>query len=236
MRSEVYRYNISIFVAWVSAFCGLIFGVGWGPLNLTAFGFWERALIGWLLFWVAHTSIYGAWTVLQLRGRSAAQLQEYAAREAALARKTWVRTWGFKGATQLALTAGFVTMGMVIMATQMPQTQDNLWVMLLAGLSAALSWAYMVVVYATDYIELDLGEERARHFEFDHVERFGDTPIFDDYISLATFTSAAGSMSPAVPLTRKAWKHVRSNAVVAFVFNTLVIAVVVAMLTTGLFS
>lgn len=234
MRSEVFRNTVSALTAWVVGTAMLFAGFGFGFMDYQDYGYWGTALVGWLIMWVFFTSIYSTWTDRMLRGRSPEQLRDYAARERAAARKPWVQQLGFKGATQLAVTAVFASLFLVIMSTQLPQTVGNVSLLVLNVLATALSWHYMVVVYATDYLELDLGEDGARHFDFPHVERFGDDPTFDDYLTLAIHTSVMGSMSPAEPLTRKAWRHVRSNAIVAFVFNTLVIAVVVSLLTSGL--
>lgn len=234
MRSEVFRNAVSAVAAWAVGTASLLAGYASGILDYQDFDFWGTALVGWLLMWVLFVGIYSTWTDRMLRGRSQEHLREYAARERATARKPWAQQLGFKGATQLAVTAGFASLFLVIMSTQLPQTINHLALLVLNVLATALSWHYMVVVFATDYLELDLGEDGARHFEFAHVERRGEEPIYDDYFTLAAFTSVMGALAPAQALTRKGWKRLRANAMVAFAFNTMVIAVVVAIVTAGI--
>ena len=229
--SQITRYNLSLFGAWAVTIAFTIIAV---RRDLIPFFNADSLLpfltVFYLVFWSAFVTIFTAWTARVMRGRSLAELREHAKAEVKDSKKRWVRWSGFKGAAGLSVTAGGVSMILAIMLTRFDLTRESpLW-LLLGVWTAAVSWEYMVMMYASDYMELDLAEEGVRHFRF----QYTDDVVFNDYLSLAAFTSIMGSMSPAEPTTRKGWNMVRSNAVVAFVFNTLVIAIVVAMITTGL--
>ena len=230
-RRQISRYNLSFFAAWVLTMVFASIALRREFMTITD---GETALqfitIFYLVFWSSFVTIFNTWTRSTLRGRSPNQLRDHAKHEAQDSQKRWVRWGGFKGATGLSITAGGVSMVLAIMLTRFEFTREGPVWLLLGAWTAAASWEYMVMMYASDYMELDLKEDDVRHIRF----HYTDEPIFDDYLSLAAFTSIMGTMSPAEPTTRKGWKMVRSNAIVAFVFNTLVIAVVVAMITTGL--
>lgn len=229
IRSEIYRDISSLGIAGAITTASLNWVIASDRLNYDAVGPFGFALTYYLVFWVLYIGIYVWWTIRMLRAVTIEELRAYAKRESRVSEKRWVRWSGTKGATTVSISAAGVALGMAVMVARVPWSRHDPIMLTLGALTAALSWAYLVVVYATSYVELDLGGDE-RHFHFAHT----DEPFFDDYLTLATTTSTMGSASPAVPITREGWNEFRANKIVAFAFNTLVIAVVVAMVTTGL--
>lgn len=78
--------------------------------------------------------------------------------------------------------------------------------------------------YALRYLRLHSAGETFR-FEFD------DAPGFTDFLSFTLMLSSAGSHSAAVPITRPGLRAIRSHTVIAFVFNALIIAMTVSLIT-----
>lgn len=88
----------------------------------------------------------------------------------------------------------------------------------------ATPWATVVYAFGPQYFRLhSAGED----FEFD----FDDSPRFTDFLSPALVISSAGSYTAAAPTIRAAMRAVRSHTVIAFVFNALVIAMTVSLIT-----
>lgn len=89
---------------------------------------------------------------------------------------------------------------------------------------AATAWATGVYTYALRYFRLHSAGETFK-FEFD------DDPEFADFLSFALMVSSAGSHSAAVPTTRPGVHAMRSHTVITFVFNALIIAMTVSLIT-----
>ncbi|GAA1165055.1 hypothetical protein CGLAUT_11610 [Corynebacterium glaucum] len=229
MRSEIYRDYSSLGIAAMITTVALNWVIASDRLDFEAIGPLGFGLAYYLVFWVLYIGIYVWWTIRMLRACTIEELRAYARRESRVSEKRWVRWSGTKGAATITITAAIVALAMSIMVARIPWSRHDPIMLTLAALTAVLSWAHLVVAYATSYLELDLGGDE-RQFNFEHT----DEPLFDDYLTLATTTSTMGSASPAVPITREGWNRFRANKIVAFAFNTLVIAVVVAMVTTGL--
>ncbi|AQQ16276.1 hypothetical protein CGLAU_11725 [Corynebacterium glaucum] len=231
MRSEIYRDYSSLGIAAVITTAALNWVIRTGRLDYEVAGAIGFGLTYYLVLWVLYIGIYVWWTIRMLRPCTIEELRAYARRESRLSEKRWVRWSGSKGAATVSITAAGAALGMAVMVARVPWSRHDPIMLALGTLAAAASWAYLVVVYAASYVELDLGGDK-RQFHFAHT----DEPLFDDYLTLATTTSTMGSASPAVPITREGWNRFRANKIVAFAFNTLVIAVVVAMVTTGLMA
>lgn len=60
------------------------------------------------------------------------------------------------------------------------------------------------------------------------------TPLFEDYVTLALMTSVMGATLPATPTNREAWRKIRMNTAFAYVFNTMIFAMVVSVLSASL--
>ncbi|WP_241211330.1 hypothetical protein [Brevibacterium aurantiacum] len=52
---------------------------------------------------------------------------------------------------------------------------------------------------------------------------------FGDYLTFAVLSSTMTAALPGRAITREGWKMVRSNVIVAFVFNSVVVATLVSM-------
>jgi uncharacterized membrane protein len=99
---------------------------------------------------------------------------------------------------------------------------------LMIGGGAALvasSWLLMVISYAVRYFREDV-----EHGGLD----FGgsEPPIFDDYLYQAVTVSASFAVSDVTVTTTRMRRTVRSHTLVAFVFNTVILALLVSLLTT----
>ena len=87
----------------------------------------------------------------------------------------------------------------------------------------------MVFSFAQSYLRLGAGERQGAHFRF----LFPDMPRFGDYVDLALMLSSSAATVSAEATSRVAWRVVRANVVIAFVFNSVIIAMMVSLLFGG---
>ena len=99
-----------------------------------------------------------------------------------------------------------------------------------ALLTVAASWALMVFSFAQAYLHLEFGRNGESHLEF----AVPGEPEFDDFLTLATLVSTMSATTPAQATTRPGWKLIRINVILAFVFNSVIIAMIVSLLFSGL--
>ena len=88
----------------------------------------------------------------------------------------------------------------------------------------------MVLAFASAYMHLNVPDADKRHIRF-HSEPPED---FDDYLTLAVLASTMAAGFSAEIRTKAAWKQVRTNVVVAFGFNSLVLAMIVSVVISAL--
>lgn len=103
------------------------------------------------------------------------------------------------------------------------------------GLTAALvlaigvivsSWVLLVVNYALVFARLNARAGRQAHVVFPGEE----SPLFTDYVSFSTFVSTSVAPTGAEVVTTEARRAARAQTLVAFVFNTIIIALLVSFL------
>jgi uncharacterized membrane protein len=96
----------------------------------------------------------------------------------------------------------------------------------------ASSWALMVFSFAQSYMRLDAGAHTAAHIRFP----FPGAARFGDYVTLAVLLSTMAATVSADITSRRAWRSVRTNVVIAFVFNSVIIAMMVSFFFGGLLA
>nr|VDG64008.1 Predicted membrane protein [Streptococcus thermophilus] len=190
-------------------------------------------IIFYLLYWVLYVAFFCVWTMKQLSRLTPPELERYAVAERVSAARNWVSWFGIKGAANLASIGAFVAMGVAIVLSRIEFFRDDWRWLAFGGVAVAGSWIFMVVCFAAEFLELDYayraeGEEPL--FRFGHT----DQPVLEDYLSLALMTSTMGASMPAEPLSRLAWREIRVNTTFAFLFNTMILAMVVSVLSATL--
>ncbi|MDK8796825.1 DUF1345 domain-containing protein [Corynebacterium sp. MSK044] len=229
MHSEVTRYGASTVAAAVLAV--LVMGVFLRGVFTEGQG--VSLVVYYLLYWVLYVLIFCGWTVAHLSGRGADELSSYAIAERRSGQKRWVKAFGIKGAANLASIGAFVAMGVAIVLSRIDYFREDWRWLILAGVAVVGAWAFMVLAYAAECLEFDYAARakgRAPLYQFDHVR----TPLFEDYITLALMTSVMGATLPATPTNREAWRKIRMNTAFAYVFNTMIFAMVVSVLSASL--
>lgn len=119
------------------------------------------------------------------------------------------------GAVALALVFGIV-------AAVIGAQSGGMLLPILVALTAASSWATMVYAFALRYFRLHAAGEK---FVFEIAEE----PRFGDFVSLSVGMSTAG-LSVASARGREGLAVMRTHSIITFVFNIVVVAMLVAIL------
>jgi uncharacterized membrane protein len=135
------------------------------------------------------------------------------------------------GTTNTTLTAAAVAVIVTIAIAQQEEFRSEPVYILLALLTVASSWLLMVFSFAQRYQRLGVTADD-EPFRF-HIP---DVPRFGDYFTLATLLSTMAATIPAEISSRRAWLTVRTNVVIAFLFNSVIIAMMVSLLFGGLLT
>ena len=98
---------------------------------------------------------------------------------------------------------------------------DRLWLPLLGLLTVAGSWGLMVYAFAEKYLDL--------HLRGEHIDLPDAAPEFGDFLSHSVAVSTMSGVRSDSRVTRSA---VRSHTLVAFGFNTVIVAMTVSLLFT----
>ena len=229
MHSELTRYGISTVAAAVLALLAIVFFLR----DVIAEGRGLALIVFYLVYWVLYVAFFCGWTTLHLSRRQPEELADYALAEQRTGQKRWVRWMGIKGAANLASIGAFAAISVAIVLSRIEFFREDWRWLVLAGAAVVGSWIFMVMAFAAEFLELDYA---ARAGEREPLFRFGysDTPLFEDYVTLALMNSVMGVALPAAPTNRLAWRKLRSNTGFAFTFNTMILAMVISVLSASL--
>lgn len=228
--SEVTRYAVST----VLAFGAIIMLRLLLPREMLAQHSEMVIISTYLIYWVVYVTIFGWWTVRLLSRLNPAELRAYARSERASAESKWVKGWGIKGAANLSGLGAIVAMAAAIAMSRFDVFREDWRWLTVGGIAVVWSWVFMIVTYAAEYLELDYryrAEGEQPMFDFSYLD---EEPLFGDYLNQAVMVSTMGASVPATPTNRHAWKEIRYNTLIAFTFNTMVIAMVVSVLSATL--
>lgn len=192
----------------------------------------STAVVTYLAFWPVFVVVYLVWTHLTYARRGPRALVASTQREAALSRRWWTRLLGYGGASSWTLAAAVVAVVVTVLIAQDPVYRRDWLYVGLGLLCVACSWALMAYAFALQYLRLDSGRraDGTRHVV---MELEGD-PEFADYLTLAVLLSAMAATVSAQIRSREAWSIVRAHVLLAFTFNSVVVAMMVSLLFGGL--
>lgn len=231
--SDDTRANVAMLPALIIGLV-LVLGLGFSPLGPEAAGLGEIAveLIAiFLVAWPVFALVYLLWTHVGLNELDESELIVHSRWALARKRTFWVRYFGTGGAVSWAAIAACIAIILnVYLVTMGTETSVSIAVSL--GLTNVVaSWAVMVYSFALEFMRLDLGgggSRRARQLEFDMPEG----RKFSDYLTFSVLSSTMTASLPGRAKTRDSWRLVRTNVIVAFIFNSVVVATLVSMMLT----
>lgn len=182
----------------------------------------------YLVAWPTFALVYLLWTHAALQELDSTELIVHS-KWATRRRRSWMRFFGSGGAVSWSMLAAIaaIVLNLVLVTAG---SEENLIVTVLLGLANVVaSWAVMVYSFALEYMRLDLaggGSEQARQLEFE----MGESREFGDYLTFSVLSSTMTAALPGRAVTRTGWRLVRTNVIVAFAFNSVVVATLVSMI------
>ncbi len=179
-------------------------------------------LTGFLLIF----GLYEALTWRTFRRATPAELGRWIRRTApptGRGRWGWLMSGG--GASSWSVQAAVLALTAVIVVTFIEVLRHNVVVVVLGLLVVVASWVLVVVAFALDY-----ARENAMTpgLEFPG----GAQPVWWDYFYLSCQVSTTFSSSDVTVLSTAMRRHVTAHSVIAFVFNTVIVALMVSALLT----
>lgn len=189
----------------------------------------EAAVLFYLTSWPLFALVYVVWTHLAYTRRGPRALGTSSRRERALKTRWWSLLFGYGGASSWTLTGASVTILITLLIAQNPDYRGSVLHVALGLLCVASSWALMVYAFALEFLRVNAADDRV-HIDLET----GDDMLFGDYLTLAVLLSTMAATVSASIRSREAWMLVRTNVLFAFVFNSVIVAMVVSLLLGGL--
>ncbi|MGO3152495.1 MAG: DUF1345 domain-containing protein [Galactobacter sp.] len=230
--TDLSRANWSVAVATaVGAVAAWILAVTRGPVGDRE----EASLIidFYMIMWVSFTAVYLVWTHLAYSRRGPQELRVSARTEQQRGRRVLMRVMGYGGPSSWTMGGAIVAIIITLWIAQSPSHREQPFYIIMGIVIVACSWALMAYGFALEYLRLAMGSSD----EVNHLElAVEDGARFGDYLTLAVMASAMGSTDIARVRSRTAWTVVRTNVILGFAFNSVIVAMMVSLLIGGLSS
>jgi len=223
-RSDLFRVLMSTAISTLVAAAVMLFLVG--VLHLEYSDSTTFIVAGYLVLWPVYTAVYVGWSTLVFTRLDDAALRRVTAADGTAERSPVQRFLGVTGATNTTISAAVAAVAITIVVAQQPAFRSEPIYVGLALLTVASSWVLMVFSFAQSYLRLATGAEDGVHLKF----HFPEPARFSDFLTLAALMSTMAATLPADVRSRAAWRVVRTNVIIAFVFNSVIIAMMVSLL------
>jgi uncharacterized membrane protein len=128
------------------------------------------------------------------------------------------------GASSWSVQAALMALVAVVVVSFVPVLRQNVLVVVLGFSVVVSSWVLVVFTYAIHYAREDASQPG--------LEFPGAKPLWWDYVYLSTQVSTTFSASDVTVTTTAMRRHVTAQCLIAFVFNTVIVALVVSALLT----
>jgi len=229
-KSEFFRVCVSVLLASLGTVAILAILVWVTEIDFARFS--QLPALIYAVFWPQYTAIYVGWSARVYSRLDPASLRWATAEDDRVERRIVPRLLGLTGETNTTISAAILAVIVTISIAQQPEFRSEGVFVGLALLTVASSWVLLVFSFAQSYMRLGSGEEPGAHFRF----QFPETPRFGDYVTLAVLLSTMAATVSADVTSRRAWRVIRANVAIAFVFNSVIIAMMVSLLFGGLLS
>lgn len=190
----------------------------------------QLVIYTYVVAWPLYVALYVGWTYWAYSRLSPASLQRAGAADNRDDQRPILRFLGITGTTNTTISATVIAVYITVVIAQGKEFRTEPLYIGLILLAVASSWILMAFSFAQSYLRLGAAPGRRAHFRFS----FPGAPRFSDYITLAVTISTMAVAAPAEVTSREAWRVVRTNVVIAFVFNTVIIAMMVSVVFGGL--
>ena len=186
----------------------------------------------YVLAWPLYTVIYVGWSTHVYSHLDPVSLRQATAEDGRTERRLVPRLLGGSGATASTISAAGLAVIVTVLIAQRPEFRTDGIYVVAALVTVASSWVLLVFSFAQSYLRLGSEGDEQTHLRF----HFPETARFGDYLTLAALLSTMAATVPADITSRGAWRLVRTNVVIAFAFNSVIIAMMVSLVFGGLLS
>lgn len=225
LASDVARYLVTLVVTTVLA---AAYGAVARPLRPDGVDSLEFVVTVYLGAWSVYSALYAGLTWTVLHRADGATLTGWLAENRSGRRRRRRTEWlAGSGGPLGALSFCAVAIGAVVGATVLRELRENPVIVVLAVLVVSSSWLLIVTVYAVHY-----ARENSQFGGLGFTGTGDDPPRLADYLYLAVQISTAYTSADVAVTDRPMRRTVTVHAVVAFVFNTVLIALLVSLLIT----
>ncbi|WP_181028786.1 MULTISPECIES: DUF1345 domain-containing protein [unclassified Rathayibacter] len=227
-RSDLFRVSVSLLVTIVVVLLVLATGTlapGDGAVDATA-----TLVPVYLLGRPLSTALSVGWSAASYSRLDEQALRSTAEEEARGERRLLSRMAGATGATGTTLPAAVPAIVVTVAIAQRTESRSEPLSLAAALLAVASSWVLMVLSVAQACLRLESRSPRRSQVRF----AFEEAPHFSDDATLALLLSTMAATVSAEIRSREGWRLVRANVVIAFAFDSVVIAMTVSLLFGGL--
>lgn len=194
---------------------------GGGPFSLLvvyALGLLSFLLTFFVLYQVLTWRVFGRADARQLASWSSSTTTRGD-------RAAWSRAMSWEGGASWSAQAAVLSLVAVVLVSSLLVLRTNATVVVLSLLVVVASWVMVVIAYAVHYLR--------RNVEREGLEFPGQAPpVWSDYFYLSVQVSATFSTSDVTVLDTAMRREVTAHTLVAFVFNTVILALLVSALLT----
>ncbi|MDO5670773.1 MAG: DUF1345 domain-containing protein [Corynebacterium sp.] len=174
-------------------------------------------IVYYMVTWILFCATYLTWTHRHWTGTDLTQLRPSSRQGRGW---WWGSSAGLAQPEWWSIQAGVVSAFIVIAVSSLQILDAHLWLPALGLLNVAGSWGLMVYAYAEKYLDL--------HLRGEHIDLPADpTPEFGDFLSHSV---AVSTMTGAAARARATRTAMRLHSLVAFGFNTVIVAMTVSLL------
>ena len=179
----------------------------------------------YLVFWVAFSGIYCFYTHIVFNDLDSHTLHEVCGHQYRAPARWWHSIVGSTSAESWTISAASVASALTILIATTGQLRGSFYMIILGFCAVAGSWAIMAYSFALRYARIRASGQRMDV----PVE---DPPLFTDFLThsilVSTMTGGYARLH-----TREAWTAQRSHTLLAFAFNTVIVAMSVTLLFGG---
>jgi uncharacterized membrane protein len=229
-KSDFFRDTTSMVIAVVVAF-GILLTVRLA--TDLAYAEPDQVLVTtYVIVWPLYTALYVSWSIRAYAHLDPISLRQATAEDDRAQRRLLPRLLGGNGATITTISAATLAVVVTVLIAQRPDFRSDGVYVAGALLTVASSWVLLVFSFAQSYLRLSAADDQHPHLTF----HFAEPARFSDYLTLAMLLSTMAATVPADLTSRRAWRLVRTNVIIAFVFNSVIIAMMVSLLLGGLLA
>lgn len=224
LHREVTRYWVSVVISAVSVAVGTsVVSLVKGSIEANT----ATVFIVYFSAWVVFSLTYSVLTWRKLGAADSSTLSRWFSESPLQRRRRRLsETLLGSGGTSAAVTLVAVALVAVIAVVVFPSLRSSPVVIALAVLVVAVSWVLLVVVLGVLYAAEDKDHSRLRFPGADY------DPVFSDYFYLAVQVTTTFSPSDIVIVSQDLRRQITGHSMIAFTYNTVVIALLVSLLLT----